>query len=357
MLNTVRSNFSVSSSWGRAFVVTFVFVTLASGLFWLDFFRSYRAEVTVLIVSKAGMPQVSQEVTGNMAELIGTLSFYERVLAGNDLIDDAFEGYAPDKRKALWNDTVSVKQQDGSSVLSIQAKGETSEMAKRLARETAQTLFAVAGFYYNVKTDIDMRIIDGPFAAYVLVSPILFGMTSILTGFLLTLLFFWLLKAAPGFIGGRKESALPPDVSLPAEKAYPEFALGETVPWLDPKKFIPAKPSGLSFENAFQETKDMPLSHMTHPVAHAPAPANLPIADTEEESPLMESDEAAFPFEFETPAEESEEIYSAHQGESLGFPVRGEHAILEKPPIAPRTGEPTSDEYKRRLNELLSGGK
>lgn len=339
MPNTVRNNFSVSSSWGRTFIVTLVFVTLASGLFWLDFFRSYRAEVTVLVVSKAGMSQSSQDVADNAAELARTLSFYERVLADNDLIDDAFEGYAPDKRKALWNETVSVKRQEGSGVLVVEARGETPEMAKRLVKQTAQSLFAVAGFYYNVKTDIDMRIIDGPFAAYVLVSPFLFGVTSILTSLSVTLLFFWLLRAAPGFVGGRKERSLPLDVSLPAEKAYPEFALGETVPWLDPKKFIPAKPSGLSY------------------VAHAPAPANLPVADTAAQSPLTdEADEAAFPFEFETPSEESEGIFSGQQGESLGFPVRGEHAI-EASPAVPHADEPTSDEYKRRLNELLSGGK
>jgi hypothetical protein len=203
-----------------------------------------------------------------------------------------------------------------------------------------------------------MRIIDGPFAAYVLVSPFLFGATSILTGLSVTLLFFWLLSAAPGFIGGRKAKILSSDASAAAEKAYPEFALGETVPWLDPKKFIPARPSGLSFENAFQETSTAPLTHASEYVAHAPAPANLPIADAAAQSPLTDeaSEDAAFPFEFETPAEEPQAIFSEEQGGSLGFPVRGEHAI-ETSPLAPQTSEPTSDEYKRRLNELLSGGK
>lgn len=353
MFHTGRNNFSLSSSWGRAFIVSLVFVTLASGLFWLDFFRSYRAEVTVLIVSKSETAAVSQDVAGNVAELARTLSFHERVLADNDLIDDPFEGYAPDKRKTLWNDLVSVKHLDGSGTLVIQVRGDTPEQAKRLAQQTVQTLFSTAGFYYNVKTDIDMRIIDGPFASYVLASPFLFGGTSILTSLFVTTLFFWLLNAAPGFIGGREKRALLRDASVVTEKAYPEFALGETVSWIDPKKFIPTKPSSLSFENSFQETKEAPLTQMPH-VAHAPAPANLPIAPTETELPMV--DEAELPFEFETPPEESEEMFSQDQGEPLGFPVRGEHAI-EPSLVAPKAGEPTSDEYKRRLNELLSGGK
>src|SRR3990167_9926640 len=96
MPNTARNKLLPPACWARAFLVTLFFVTLASGLFWLDFFRSYQAEVTVLVVSKTGTVQSSGDVAGNVAEIARTLSFYELVLAYNDLIDDAFEGYAPD---------------------------------------------------------------------------------------------------------------------------------------------------------------------------------------------------------------------------------------------------------------------
>jgi capsular polysaccharide biosynthesis protein len=331
MFQIVLSNFFISSSSKRAFVVAFVFATLAASLFWLDFFRGYRAEITVLVISKTEMS--SQEVAENMAEITRTLSFYERVLSDNDLIDDDFEGYVPDKRKALWNDVISVKRQANSSALFLETKGGTPEKTKRLAKQTAQTLFSVAGLYYNVKTDIDMRVIDGPIVSYRLAKPFLFGVTSILTGLIITSFFFFVLNAISQFVARPKTGT---------EKMQEKFSIGETVPWIDPRKFIPSKPKELSFENVSKE------SRAPQYVAHAPAPANLPVAPEEIELPT--TDENEIPFEFETLTQESEEMFSTEQGKPLGFPVRGEHSIQQS-----NRGEPTSEEYKRRLNELLAG--
>lgn len=359
MLHIIQNKFTFPASWGRAFLVTLFFVTLSSGLFWLDFFRSYSAEVTVLIVPRSGVFQSGVDAAENLTAITRTLSFYDRVLASNDFIDDVFVGYAPDKRKELWNNTVSVKRTDGGSVLIIRAIGNTSEMAGLYARETAQTLFSTASFYYNVKTDIDMRIIDGPLVSYVLVKPLLFGSVSLLTGFFVTAFFFLILNMAPKLFVKRKEAVsldeilvqrgVSPEKYVAPEKAYPEFTLGETVPWIDPRKFIPAKPTTLSFENVMQETK-----RSTPSVMHAPAPANLPVASSEMDFP--EADEAPLPFEFEAPADETEALFSTKQGEPLGFPVRGEHSIVTNAEVpAQERGEPTAEEYKRRLNRLLSG--
>lgn len=366
MLHTVQNKFAFPASWMRTFVVALFFVTLSAGLFWLDFFRSYRAEMTILVVSRTDTSQSGVAVAENLAGITRTLSFYDRVLADNNFIDDAFLGYAPDKRKKAWNDMVSVRKLDGGSVLTLSATGDTSEEAAVLAKQTAQTLFSVASLYYNVKTDVDIRVIDGPLLRYALVSPLLFGAVSLFTGFFITTLFFLLLNAVPEFIVRRKknllldETAVRQNISLEKyvvpEKAYPEFSPGETVPWIDPKKFIPAKPRALSFENTLQETKKSMPS-----VAHAPAPANLPVAPSEMELPV--ADEVFLPFEFEAPALDLEVSFPSKQGDPLGFPIRGEHSIMasmetpsqgESDSTTDR-GEPTTDEYKRRLNELLSG--
>jgi hypothetical protein len=199
------------------------------------------------------------------------------------------------------------------------------------------------------------------------------------------MLFFLLLNAVPGFImpvsfaspesrrsgsthqiGRRKKNILSDEIALrqnisleryAAEKAYPEFSSGETIPWIDPKKFIPAKPATLSFENVVQEAKKN-----TSSVMRAPAPANLPVAPSETDLPL--ADEVFLPFEFEVPVSDPEVPFSSKQGDPLGFPIRGEHSIMtnmevpnQNDPASPKRerGEPTTDEYKRRLNELLSG--
>lgn len=351
--------------------MTFVFVTFASGLFWLDFFRGYRAEVTVLIVTKPGMAETSEDVAENAVELTQTLAFYERVLADNDLIDDAFLGHTPDARKALWQKKVSVERQRESGVLLIRARGDTPEQAKRLAKQTAQTLFTVAGFYYDVKEDIDMRIIDGPLAAYALEQQLLFATTSALSGLLLTGVFFWLLRVVPESFGRRVRRPLflgkkvPESKTSVAERIHPEFGVGETVPWIDPQKFIPAKPERLFFENRLQRTESPVSMAEKRPVTHAPAPVNLPTVDTETEFAMV--DEADLPFVFEKPSEDpSEEVAPDQQSDPLDFPVRGEHAIETVPVVSDASpsvladrerAEPSVDEYKRRLNALLAGGR
>ena len=369
MLHTVRSKFFLASLFKRAFVVAFVFVAFASGLFWLDFFRGYHADVTVLIIAQPGMPETSEDVAENAVELTQTLAFYERVLADNDLIDDDVEGYAPDARKTEWHKKVSVKRQGESGVLLIRAQGDTPEQAKRLAKQTAQTLFTVAGFYYDVKTEIDMRIIDGPLAAYALDRPFLFVMTSILSGLMLTGVFFSLLQVVPAIFSRRARRITAGERAPVVERAHPEFAVGEAVPWIDPKKFIPSRPQALSFENMLQHTI-RPVSTEEHPsvtVAHAPAPVNLPTVENEKTLPMM-VDEADLPFTFEHPTEErsQEPTVEKKQDSPLDFPVRGEHAIEPLPIVSSATpsvladrerGEPTVEEYKRRLNALLSGGR
>ena len=346
MLRIVRSKFAWPASWGRTFVVTLVFVMLASGLFWLDFFRSYQADMTVLVVSRTGVPGVSRDVAGNMAALTRTLSFYERVLAENDLIDDDFDGLTPHKRKALWNDTVSVKLEKGSSTISVRATGDTPEQAKRLGRQTAQTMFAVAGLYYNVKTDVDMRIIDGPIVARTLKNPLLFSLTSIFVGMFVTAIFFLILNMVPGFIGGRKQVTDSPKRAAITEKTYPEFSVGETVPWIDPRKFVPARPTALSFES-FSQADDVPVTRVQHAMRRAQAPANLPTASDEMDLPV--ADEASLPFEFEARPEDIEASFV----ETIEEPVRPQTSMPDV--SAPAQGEPTAEEYKRRLNELLAG--
>lgn len=337
----MERNTFITPSLIRAFVVTFVFVTLASGLFWLDTFRGYNAEIAVLVVSKTNT-HTSEDVADTLAELTRTLSFYTRVLADNDLIEDDFAGFPSDERKALWNERVSVRQQNGGSVLVIRATGETTGQTKLLAEQTAQTLFSVAGIYFNVRTEIDLRVIDGPFVVYELQKPYQFVVYSLATSLFVTTIFFFFLRVVPELLRKKKRQspeveAETPDESLP-KHAYPEFHTGDSVPWIDPKKFIPAKPQMLSFENTEEETQYTESAPRF--VSHAPAPMNLPTASDELDLPVADT---SLPFTFEAQPKENE-IF-----------VADEDVVVPSEMSAESTPhEPTQEEYKRRLNELLA---
>lgn len=357
---TVRNKWH-RSSFGRAFIVTLFFVTLASGLFWLDFFRSYNAEVTLLIIAKSG-EESSSDTAENMRELSQTLSFYNRLLTENDRIDDDFIGYAPDVRKEKWHDLVSVTRQEGSGVLVIHANGDTPEKAKRIALQTAQTLFSVAGLYYDIKTGVDMRVVDGPFVAYSLEKPWSYVGTCLLTSVSLTAFFFLLLRIVPGYMG-REKRGTPlseartttefsfSDESL-ARRAYPEFSMvGDAVPWIDPKKFVPEKPNALSFEEneSVQEPVQIPLPEKTVDEQFREKKLRASIAFNDRNLPV--ADENSLPFTFETVPEEK----SVHQEEhTVTIPAQQTQETETLPVFSVEPSEPTQEDYRRRLNELLA---
>ncbi len=350
---------SLFAKWGRAFVVAFVFAVFASGLVLLDTFRGYQSEIRVLVIMRAGQSAESaDQVIGNIAELPKNLSFYERVLADNDFLEDRFAGQTPDDRKALWNETVSVTQSDESGMLMIRAEGESPEEARLLAEQTGKTLFAVTGRYYDIRTDIDMRVVDGPITGTVVVSPVLYVVTSIVSGFIVTLLFFVFLSLLEKIPARRLKKRETLEIFVPHDEApkktFGGYAQGDSVPYIDPRTFVPKRPTSLisSFESQSQEihpVKKEEKKEAVHTGTKASAPANLPIAEEEVSlsfgsgvTEIMEE-----PIVLEKEPKEKQAVF----GDEKIMPAK------ETPAEEDLSREPTIEEYKRRLNELLSGGK
>ncbi len=351
-LFVTNKSFFPHSAWKRSFFVTLFFVMLASFLFWLDTFRGYESEIRVLIIGKA--ENVSEQAVENFAELTSNLSFYERVLENNDLIDDAFEGQSKDKRRALWNEAVEVVRSEKSGVLVVTAKQNTSEQAKRLGEETVKTLFSLAPFYYNVKTDVDLRVIDEVIVKPVLLHPVQYVFVSIGSALGATVLFFWMLSITPFFFGERgSEKKLRGSLLQSGsmnESVHQEFALGAAVPYIDPQKFVPERPAALTFESSHQEQQIR--QEILAPVAPRETDVEGMVWN---ERMLPGMDVESLPFELEeTFPEEDQKV----QGEVQKKEEPMQTVIQEEQSQQPiPTGEPTVEEYKRRLNELLAGGK
>ncbi len=366
-LSAANNFFLPSVSWRRSFFVTLFFVTLAALLFWLDGFRSYESEVRVIVIGKsAGI--ATDQVVENLAVLTSNLSFYERVLSGNDLIDDDFAGFSPDKRKTLWNEAVTAKRSEGSSVLVITARQDSAEKAKLLSEETVKTLFSVASFYYTIQTDVDMRIVDGTIIKTTLRSPFQYVLTSFGSALVLTTVFFSLLSVAPVLFGGhrsveKRSIKAPSETSL--EKEYQDFTLGSAVPYIDPRKFVPARPKTLSFESSHEE--QLIRQEILAPLTNQALEEKEIAVEASSERMLPGMDVENLPFEFEEIPHTEGMIRNTDMPDEALIFSGVESAVEEKvapvqevveeivPPV--KTGEPTIEEYKRRLNELLSGGK
>ena len=338
----------MNSPWKRSFFVTLVFVTLAAGLFWLDSFRTYQADVTVLIIGKSQAVAVSP-VAESFVDLSHNLSFYERLLSEHDLIDDDFAGLTKDERKASWNAAVAVKHTSAGGTLTVTATKETPEKAKLLAEATTQTLFSAAGLYYDIKNDIDMRVVDGAIIKTTLKNPVRFFAASAASGLLVTSIFFWLLFILPTFFGKKRVVVNRVVVETEpirdlAPKVESPSIIGESVPYIDPRKFIPTRPTTLTFSSPAETAsaeKKMPQATFEN-TAKAAAPANLPVAPAHRDLPIMTM--ADLPFQFEERLDEKDEAVE-------------EKTVKPVEEFVSKSLEPTVEEYKRRLNELLAGGK
>ena len=340
MLRARNNTQTFRMAWQRSFFVTLFFVMLASLLFWLDGFRVYQSEVQILVVGRVSSVATDQ-VVENFGELAGTLSFYERLLENHPDIEDSFEGYTKDQRKKLWNETVEVVQNENSGVLSVLAQGDTQAQAKRLSEATVATLFSLASLYYNIDTDIDLRVIDESIVETTIGRPVLYGLASFGTALSVTFAFFGLLYFVPMLFGKRRET-------------LPEYPVGASVPFIDPRKFIPTRLNTLSFESSHEHGKQ----ETRQEAVKTPV-----ISSTERMLPGMDAQELPFQLEESYPSE-----METGEAEALltdlpitnGFvvdqvtpePTESKPTVVDTP-----KGEPTVEEYKRRLNELLSAGK
>ncbi|MEK7181789.1 MAG: hypothetical protein AAB615_03400 [Patescibacteria group bacterium] len=330
-----RNNFSLNQSWVRTFLVTLFFVTLASGLFWLDFFRAYRAETTIVVIGKGSLTASSDTVASNIAEIASTLRFYDRMVQDSEEVADAFSDLSPDQRKKRFQNIFSATHTpEESGVIVLSAFGSDRGSAEALATAGSETLFALSSFYYNIKTDVDLRVLEGPIVTTTVRSPLVFVLLSFFSALGVTGIFFLILHFLPSLFGKKQANRFTP-VATQSQVSHKAFSAGESVPWIDPRTFIPVKPENLSFENAEPIVPES-VSLGAHPVKKAGAPANLPVAESLSNLPFATED--TLPFAFEEVKDEEEVL-----------------PVTEDVPTEMVVSEPTVEEYKKRLNELLGG--
>lgn len=293
------------------YFVTLFFVTLSAGLIWLDAFRVFEAELSILVKERVAL---ETDAASALADIAGTLRFAEALSEAPGLSDLLPAGASSDARKNAWQERMSADASAGG-VVTVRLRAESSEEARLLASSFVKEFLATSSRYYDIEREIDVKVIDGPLSATAISTPVLYALVSLLSGFLITTLFF---AALFGF----GKIARP----LGKKTEEPTLPIGEAVPWIDPSKFVPVKPRALAYDEA-DEVGSSVNEDASDQTASAPiqeAPANLPVMD---EIPA---------FEFEN-APEEETVSENSQEES-----------------APQ-GEPSAEEYKRRLNELLRG--
>jgi hypothetical protein len=230
-----------------------------------------------------------------------------------------------------------------------------------------RTLFDDVAFYYDVKNDVSLRIIDGPITKVHVSNLSALLLLSIVLGFLAVALlkifvfskkkisiskpdfskinsFFDFKKNPTVSVEDELDSlnklyAMENDV-LPKEEIAAPQENGVKMEQVDPKIQEMKKLTKKMEPSKYPNFPEMPLAG----VSKNSAPDNLPIAD---------DSFFAGNFEFDLAAEEIEKkIPEANENE---IPVQASTEIEEQPIADQTPKEPTPEQLKERLNQLLRG--
>lgn len=264
----------------------------------------YKSETEFLIVPKSQSAALtSDQIIENLRALPYTLSFFNRMIEDNpEVADEAVAEMTSYRKKAYWEKKVDVRRNGESGILKIVVSDKSRYQSQILASQVSQSLIKSVSLFYDIKKDVNVRIIDGPitvsatsFSRFILL------LESLIAGFALVFFSFFI---SFSFFGGEKQKEVPEP---------------KTLSWYRKK----------SAENvsAFSREKSWDFEKKTRRdfAKKAAAPDNLPIAP-----------------DFSVEGKETPEIIEEKE----------EEMPKEKKPII---REATPEEVKERLNKLLSG--
>lgn len=162
MLLPQRKAFDFLRNMPRYFWLLLSIFVVTSGVMFLDHFRTYSSQVTILVVHKNEKTAASaDQVIENIAQLPQTLAFYNRLLKQFPEVKDPWSALSNDERSALWKDRVSVERVDASGMIQMTINANTATDATLLAEKSSINLFQIVSQYYDIRNDVDVRSV-GP---------------------------------------------------------------------------------------------------------------------------------------------------------------------------------------------------
>lgn len=304
----------------------------------LENFKTYKATSSVMVITKSQLANSQQEkIIANIAILPTNLSFYDRLLKNNPEIKDFTQGESADERKESWNERIKIEPSKAGSIINVSFEAKDSNEARQVNSKIVRNLFDSVGLYYNIKEDVDVRLVDGPVVSSEINYGYLLLLISILAGYSIAFLMDKFLKSTELFLRAAyfKKSFFNPGKKSAEKKSEPaDVEKSESIPDIDAVSESDTKDKELERLNEiiqqdiYPNFPEMPVSQPRK----ASAPDNLPIADS------------SF---FMTETQQNQEILS--EEEKPEVEESNQEQDIKR--------EPTPEELKKRLNELLRGGK
>lgn len=361
--------------------VTLFALSFASGLFLLESYRVSVVETTMIVLPKT---TTAVAAPANAALLLESISFGQNVQAAWKDQENKMLGF-PD-----WSNEVRAVLLPESSIIALTVESESRLQGESLSRLTVKMLTDALSHWYNMATEIDFRIVDGPKTSQIVSNWPFFVLSSIGLSLIITTLFFFGLSLMEYWMTRKKAVPKPssdyhisPETFRPSTTLSPywshEYTERQTIPPEEERVYSSSitdspmekvsdtqetsfqtayQPIPMAVESVFQEVSPLPTSpdehvveetgsyDMPQGVATGKAPDNLPVM--EDLTPLENAQARLVKADIDAFAE----VQSIAAETELDRPV---DPNTSETPVAPVTTEPTQEEYKRRLNELLSG--
>ena len=386
----------------QTFIAVFVPLLLVAGLFWLSEIRGYRGEMSLLVLPKT---EFGKGAARNLAAIAKEIPFAGAVYESEEQLENKLSGKTIGEKHAFWKKTVTVTAVGQSDLIRISVRGEDQDEALLLVKTIATEVVRTGSRYYNQKTDIDIRIIEEPGTIPSLTAwPRFFGLVFV-TAFSFTTLFFIIYELVNRLFPKRKktvssigEYTISPETFKPQMPAYwkketetlePLTLVTKKVEAALSEPIEEAEDTTFTFEGENESRSFSKIESGTRSdVESEPVNDLLQVVDSYEEASAMESPKREVVSPVDEGQYESEvaiyNIQHAAAPDNLPVldgpltPLQGAQARLMKEDIdatrdalsaeseveeidrsvssrTPLTHEPTPEEYKRRLNDLLSG--
>lgn len=299
--------------------------------------RVYRGEVQILLISRNNVvDEKIDSMTENAKNIPTTLSFYDRVIKTYE-INDPSKSFPSQKRKDYWNSIMKAQRVDGSNIIRLTAYEKNRDQAEKRAGIYAKELIDTLARYYNIKYQLDSRIIDEPIISFDFFRSVLPTATkSIFWGIIAGIFDIILISVIP-------ETEIKKRMFIP-KISKSIFAKNNNLPEYTEPDYFPfthKETKGAEMVTK-EEKKEAPrVIKPSTPEKKSAAPENLPFADESEVEEKLYAGGSV---------EKTENIPAISQEE-----VRKTEEKKEDDAKKDIFREATPEEVKERLNKLLSG--
>jgi capsular polysaccharide biosynthesis protein len=320
-------------------------------LFLLNASKKYQSRISFIFIPKSEKTAlISNQIIENLVIVPKKLSFYNKLTSENEEIKESFPNFSD------YQKNIEALREKDSSIVNIYVIHKDPEKSKDFARTSAFALFNVFSHYYDIKNDIDLRIIDGPNARTDYGNVLILVLTSLAIGAVLSFFINFILDSVFGYFQRKRAiiAEIPkfdfsklrfPSVTKKTEEKETEEKKAGTQEIKNPTKQESKKPEP---EEAVQPApKNIPTSVTSE--KKSSAPENLPFIDEDYFRKNIIKNGVSKEKTEEKPQEKRREASTETKGK-IETPKP-----QEPKPSTDYKREPTQEELKKRLNKLLRG--